>query len=543
MPCGPRGIKPGLCILYQRDEFVLLGEGKGMALRPATPSKNLSGCGFVMTSHADASPNHSTGNKIRGSRDAANHSSMLPVDNLGIDDFNESFRPITDLNVGSMFVPNKKSSEVQNFGPASSSKATRTAGYNKGPSLVGGFGTESNSLSSFDLEYALLEQALRKDGSAAVASTSSALQAHPEKKAPHNLLEPEFYFSDILGDNGVPPQPLSIKAEDNDVEPSTFQTLAVTTRSGTQEQEVILTHRKCSTTAPLDPDLSQALANLAGSTVSADFRSSKSALTSFKRYPMTFSNVTRDHENADGPSLRRNTSSSRKSSSTNGNPFALRDLQNYGMLGRVAKERHCPSKARHVMIHGENKNITDVGNRFVGNLGNQIDIGCHKTAHSPISDSSMSGIGIGTHPDLYENLSPEIREKVDSLHEKISAMPRRKLRESLSKGVRLEDVEPLMCVNRDELAGMLGLGVTTWKMFVHHTLGIPRWPARALKSQKVKEKKLLQKKLDAEKRGEFEVAEKVERELFRMTQAHMKRRKLFRDDAKLKVNNRPITKI
>lgn len=510
-----------------------------MTSRLSTPTKNVSGLGFAMTSHADASPNHSTDNKMREARDAVNNTSMLPVDALGIDAFNESFPPITDLNVGSMFLPNKKSSEVQNFVPASSTKATRTARDNKGPSLVGGFGTESTSLSSFDLEYALLEQALRKDGSVPVGSTSAAIHPRLGKKAPHSLLEPEFYFSDILGDNGVPPQPLSIKVGDNDDEPATFQTLVVSDGTGIQEQEELVKHRKCSTNASLDPDLSQALDNLAGSSVSQDFRNSESALTSFKRCPMTFSNVTRYHERADGSKLRRNNSSSRNSSLANGHPFALRNLQNYRTLEGISKQKHGPSKARHVMTHGENGKNRTVGNSFIGN---QIDIGCHKTVHSPISDSSMSGIGIATHPDLYENLSPVTREKVDSLQGKISVMPRRKLRESLAKGVSLDDVEPLMCINRDELAGMLGLGVTTWKMFVHHTLGIPRWPARALKSQKVKEKKLLQKKHDAERRGEFEVAEKVERELFRMTQAHMKRRKLFRDDARLKVNACPIAK-
>ncbi len=38
-----------------------------------------------------------------------------------------------------------------------------------------------------------------------------------------------------------------------------------------------------------------------------------------------------------------------------------------------------------------------------------------------------------TSTDLYENLALELKMRVDHLHEKITKMPRRKLRESLAK--------------------------------------------------------------------------------------------------------------
>lgn len=148
------------------------------------------------------------------------------------------------------------------------------------------------------------------------------------------------------------------------------------------------------------------------------------------------------------------------------------------------------------------------------------------------NNMSMSSPGIGSHPDLYENIDPLLRAKVDALARKISGMPRRKLRECLAQRVTIEDVEPLMVLNRDELAGMLGLGVTTWKMFVHNSLGVPRWPARALKSQVVKENKLLQRLKEAEMRGDADAMHRLRTEHSRVVQSHMKRRKMFRLEAK-----------
>lgn len=103
---------------------------------------------------------------------------------------------------------------------------------------------------------------------------------------------------------------------------------------------------------------------------------------------------------------------------------------------------------------------------------------------SPPSAMSMQKASGSYSPlkETFEFLSPDMQSKISALKSKIKAMPRRKLRESLAREVKLFEVEPLMVVNRDDLAGFLGLGVTTWKSFVHSELGVPRWPARALKS-------------------------------------------------------------
>ncbi len=132
------------------------------------------------------------------------------------------------------------------------------------------------------------------------------------------------------------------------------------------------------------------------------------------------------------------------------------------------------------------------------------------------------------HPDLYENLSPDQQLRVDHLREKISKMPRRKLRESLARGVSIDEVEPLMSVNRDDLAEMLGLGVTTWKIFIHHTFGIPRWPARVFKSQDMREKSLKGRLREAEARGDAQATAELWAELKKLQEKRRKGRNNIR---------------
>ncbi len=133
--------------------------------------------------------------------------------------------------------------------------------------------------------------------------------------------------------------------------------------------------------------------------------------------------------------------------------------------------------------------------------------------HGHFSDSGGPDMTTRTNTDLYENLSPELQMRVDHLREKIAKMPRRKLRESLAKGVTIDEVIPLMSVNRDDLAEMLGLGVTTWKIFIHNTFGIPRWPARVLKSQETREQSLRGRLRDAELRGDTHTTQELWQEL------------------------------
>lgn len=437
---------------------------------------------------------------------------------LGIDTFNQSFPHISELNVGNIFASQKKNPQAPLLLSSSprSGAVVRCGAVTKGLSLVGGFGNETSSLSSFDLEYALLEQALKKDSNG-TTPVPAEVQAPLERRPVHNILEPEFYFSDILGDNGIPPQSL-VTGQGN-----LYNAADVPSEKNEHEGN----HER------IDAEITNALAGLVGSDVSADFAEEGIAggRVNSQLLPRT---ATRESQEASNTCLyARNMGGS----SYNGNGTTLRDMKNISSVGRIAKQR------RRLLKEAAAANF-EKDPFLVIKTDNSVE---DSKAQSHLSDSSISGagtggVGIGSHPDLYENLSDDIREKVDRLKATISSMPRRKLREYLARLVSIDDVEPLMCVNRDELADMLGLGVTTWKMFVHHTLGIPRWPARALKSQKVKEKKLLQKKMEAEQRGEYDVADRIQRELSRLTQAHIRRRKLFRDDVNMRVSHGMIEK-
>jgi hypothetical protein len=120
----------------------------------------------------------------------------------------------------------------------------------------------------------------------------------------------------------------------------------------------------------------------------------------------------------------------------------------------------------------------------------------HEVSLSSPSNASLDQEANGAAPDLkkhevcttagpredFDGLPQELKVKIFALRTKIAGMPRRKLRDSLARDVTLEEIEPLMVVNRDDLAAMLALGVTTWKSFLHQELGVSRWPARALKS-------------------------------------------------------------
>jgi hypothetical protein len=122
--------------------------------------------------------------------------------------------------------------------------------------------------------------------------------------------------------------------------------------------------------------------------------------------------------------------------------------------------------------------------------------------------------------DQYDDLSDDIKYRIDALREKILQMPRRKLRESLADKVTLDEIEPLMAVNRDDLATMLSLGVTTWKSFVHQELGIARWPARSLKSSATKTRETRERLLMAVEEGRSEDIAALHVELERLQSDH-----------------------
>lgn len=102
-----------------------------------------------------------------------------------------------------------------------------------------------------------------------------------------------------------------------------------------------------------------------------------------------------------------------------------------------------------------------------------------------------------------------MREKIP----KIPKMPNRKLRKSLAKSVTIEEVEPLMSINRDDLVEILRLGVTTCKKFVLDSFKLPRWPARMLKSQEIQENSARVRLYEVELRSDAHAAAEIRQEL------------------------------
>lgn len=390
----------------------------------------------------------------------------------------------------------------------------------------------TNPISNFDWEYALLEHALRKDRSS--SSVPKIMEEQPQKCS-SPLLEPEFYFGDILGDDAIPPQPLvNICKEEDKIQPDELDQVAEATNFASYEQKLPisdnnhLTHTGFShQTHNSDTDLSTALASLVSSHVSSESISTKNL----------------EHSNAKIAEVWESENNYQVSSKRRALGCDLERPAKYTRYTRDSEwvaeaQRTCDQNSEldpnrtsvtetvySGFLRGERDHQNGLPVRDDDDLLGSFD----PTMHSPVSDSSMTRPGVRSHPDLYENLTPDIREKVDRLRQKISAMPRRKLRESLAQGVSLKDIEPLMCLNRDELAGMLGVGVTTLKIFVHNTLQVPRWPARALKSQRVKVQKLVLKKIEAERKGDEEQAKRVQRDLTMMTQVQVRKKRSRRE--------------
>jgi len=172
----------------------------------------------------------------------------------------------------------------------------------------------------------------------------------------------------------------------------------------------------------------------------------------------------------------------------------------------------------------------------VGGNGNGGGNGAGKArAYTTLNEHYLDGNNMSmprTTTGPYENLSPELQLHVDALREKIDKMPRRKLRDSLRKNVTIEEVEPLMSINRDDLAEMLGIGVTTWKLFVHTSFDLPRWPARVLKSQQMQEKSAHVRLNDAKLRGDTHATAEIWQELKKIEDKKYKWKNKLRTKAK-----------
>lgn len=472
---------------------------------------------------------------------------------------------------------------------------------------------DTNMYSGIDLDCALLDDPLRKGQSSTNAvqaffhapprnpTSAAAVAAAAVETDPSPLLEPDYYFGDILGEDGVPPQalpsmPSSRQFDEEDANQNGHvhyhSNSNIPVQQGSTDLRLSNEHHQASMN-PMYADPS-VITDEEISSVQISHPSSPYA--SVRSPPLVLSEPSQQHL-------------------FNGREITMTGTFKKGKMSRSIHEpkirqsiNRMPTSAYHKCSHlqqsnqnnlqisstinNNNYNNDNTNNNNIHNIHNQTqnqqyDIpGTNNSTSIPttpttqvttpvqglitgssslkqddvlhtcddfsmsnsdadantVIDSPLSGTSTSlSHPDQYENLDCGTRDQVDRLRERISSMPRRKLREYLARYVSLEDVVPLMAVNRDELAGMLGLGVTTWKTFMH-SLGVPRWPARALKSQKVKEKKLFEKRGDAEKKGDVAMISKLDRDLVKLKNASMRKKKVLKNNARLRVSNVGIEK-
>lgn len=484
--------------------------------------------------------------------------------------------------------------------------------------------SNSNNASPYDLEYGvgvsvgvgaelsevgLLDDALRKESNPVTSffpRSAAAAAAAAAEAAAAPFVEYDFYFGDILGEDGVPPHALPTMARHDTVvmDEANFEE-----HSGITDEEMSASV-SMSGTGINNKDSTKTATG--GGTNSAALGVSRK-LNFKKRKPShTFTNSNMNSSNMQIPRMMHSTQPNHhavQGTLTGGTHGCTRDDQfnfcseptmntthsqiNVSNTGSIpdaqqqSQQKHTqhmqqpspsqqqmtmqpdssvPSRARLIkpdecLFSCDDLSLSAESDRDDSQSDNECgpdgdgdgdDEATTVILDSPVSGSCGSGCATGTrvgnigstnttmsglgnvalsHPDQYENLDGMTRMYVDALRDKIALMPRRKLREYLARHVSLEDVVPLMAVNRDELAGMLGLGVTTWKTFMH-SIGVSRWPARALKSHKVKEKKIVEKIEEARKMNEFDIVAKLERDLVKVRGASGRMMKGIRGKAR-----------
>lgn len=477
--------------------------------------------------------------------------SMLHPDNTTVDSSIEALHQISDMNATSILPLHQRKAHFHaNFNPNATAMNNFSSQIPKHVLHTSDFGSDAHELNGLDLDYHILEYGFRKENIAshpvgqplAVHSDSNSefvAAAAAVAAASTPLVDSDFYLGDILGDDGITPQGL----------PGMI-------RNDTEEEDLSGAPRECaqknlrfSDQAVTSIDLVSQESGQGDNDISYGIRASQYERSNCRNEPFdnALSTVTGSKmcgDEAMDSSLAYTKSSCLTHPALPGyTDHALPQGRLFMHGSQTTKSFDDPKvEAEDALCSSDNLSLCE--SEKMDSEVDSGDGGGSTAINSPASGMSMTSQGsaaFGSHPDTYENLTDELRAHVDRLREKISAMPRRKLRESLAREVTLEDVEPLMFINRDELAGMLGLGVTTWKTFMH-SLGVPRWPARALKSQKVKEKKILEKKAEAENRGDAELVHKLERDLSKLRTANIRRQKLLRNNAKLRVANVTIKK-
>lgn len=84
-------------------------------------------------------------------------------------------------------------------------------------------------------------------------------------------------------------------------------------------------------------------------------------------------------------------------------------------------------------------------------------------------------------PEMPKNVSTQTRLSILGIRNKVQKIKRSKLLQGLAAAVKIDEVLPLLGLNRDNVARLVGVSTTTWKGFAHKKLGIKRWPGRTFR--------------------------------------------------------------
>lgn len=103
-----------------------------------------------------------------------------------------------------------------------------------------------------------------------------------------------------------------------------------------------------------------------------------------------------------------------------------------------------------------------------------------------VSTGSSQSVGSDNLEEIdLQGMTPELKQRLDALRQKLTTFKKRKLLQSMCESVTYEEVKPLMKMNVMDISSYLNICYVTWKKFFHF-VGIKRWPT-VRRTKRVKE--------------------------------------------------------
>lgn len=178
--------------------------------------------GIFMSSCTDPAPLMS-GEAVVASHTGGSSTSMpmIPVESIGIDSFHETLANPTDLPMGPIFGSQRRTTFTQvplaGAAPVLPESRSKSNAYSRGPICGEELGGDADSLGNVELHFALLEQALTKDGTVPPTNHVAPMQVEDEKNCSPSVLEAEMFYCEVFGDDALPAQHFTsnTKSEEN----------------------------------------------------------------------------------------------------------------------------------------------------------------------------------------------------------------------------------------------------------------------------------------------------------------------------------------